>query len=198
MAIAAPCPIPYILLFIMIFTILVICLFKIPSLRTYRKRNLVIYALFALLLSVPMYQAYDTTIGPAIVTYRLDTAEDHFSAGKTNTFNITCTNLGMRQTNFNLIVKAINASLIVTNQQNYLQTNNTTIEIPFNFNGLRDTQSQSVAFTIDQNVSAFVFSCLIDYQRGGPIVTGAIEGLHCEFNGTTNHYAINRIYGPYV
>lgn len=190
---------PTVILLIVLVVAVAVSFVIIPSLRKYsHRRNWLIYAIIILLLSIIAFEAYDTSIGPPLVTYSFDTADNQFVSSAVNRFNITCTSLSNRQTSFNLIIEATNASLIVPSQLGYVQTNNNTIKIPFTLNGIQQTQIKPVQFTIDRNVSAFDFSCRIDYQNGGPIVTGAVEGLHCELNSTTNNYAISRICGPYV
>ncbi len=145
-----------------------------------------------MLLSGTAFEAYDASLGPAIVTYSFDAPEGNFHAGRTNQFNIVCTSLGQRQTSFDLIVKAINVSLFVLSEQDYIQVNSTTIKIPFALNGLRQTQSKLVQFTIDQNVTAFELLYFIDYKKGGPIGTGGISGCSLRLR-----YRDQRLCGKY-
>jgi hypothetical protein len=187
-----------VLLVFLIVTVLS-CFAFFSSLRVYRrKRNWIIYAFIALLLGSVAFEAYDTSLGTAVVTYSFESAEDRYHAGRTNQFNIVCTSLSQRQTSFDLIVKATNASLLVLSEQGYTQINSTTIKIPFTLSGLHQTQSRNVQFTIDQNVSTFDLRYYVDYQRGGPASTGGTAGVHCVYNSAINAFAITKIFGPSI
>jgi len=146
--------------------VLSVCFFKVPSFRVYRKRrNLIIYAVSALILGLLAYQAYDSFLGPAYVSYSLENGETRFYAGRVNTLSVSSSNMGMRTASFNLILKSVNASFTPNTQQNYVQVNSTIIKVPFSFpQGGRETKP--VQFTIDENVSAFAFYTSTDMGNG--------------------------------
>ena len=84
---------PTMVLLVILVAAVVACFVLLPSLRVYRrKRNWIIYGVIALLLGLTAFEAYDTWIGPAIVTYSFDAEENQFRAG-INQFDVTCTSL---------------------------------------------------------------------------------------------------------
>jgi len=175
-----------------------ICFIKIRSLRNiHKKRNWLFYAAIVLIVVVAAYAAYEDSLGPAIVSYRTADGQNYFYPDRVNQLTVTCSNLGMRATSFNLIVKAVNASMMVEGQD-YVQVNSTTVKIPFSFQFQKETQNRPIKFMIDQNVTAFDFHFDIEYQKGSPIATNFYSQLHCEWNSNRNRYEATPIYTPTI
>jgi hypothetical protein len=190
---------PTTVLLVVLIVAVLACFLAFSSLRVYRRRrNWIIYAFIVVLIGVTAFEAYDTSIGPAIITYSIHTTENQFSAVTTNRFEIECTNLGNRRTSFNLVAKFNNASLAAQSEKDYSQINSTTIKIPFALETLKQTQTKSLQFMIAQDVMAFEFSLYMDYNKDSPIVTGGTVGAQCVFSNDTNRYTINLVQGPVV
>jgi hypothetical protein len=198
-SIAFPSPFPYIALAVVCIIVSIILFLKIPSLREIRKkRNLIVYAAFILILGLTVYQAYDLSLGPTVISYNLAKNEKEFYAGQVNKLNISCESLCMRETSFYLVLKSVNATLVVENQQNYIQLNSTAIKMPFTLSSVHETQSKVLSFIIDKNVANFEFYPNIERLKDFPIVTGSTRQVQCAWNSTTNSYIVDIIPGPSV
>jgi hypothetical protein len=195
-SIAYVSPVPYAILLIVSLVIITVCFLKLPSLRAFHKRrNLLIYVISALILSLIAYEACDSSLGPTVVSYNLETETNQFYGGQVNQFNISCTNLGIRETNFYLVVKSINASFIVGEQLNYVQINSTAIKILFKLNAfnVHTTNTKSVIFTIDANATGFGF-----YFDCPVLATSSTTEALGLWNTTTNIYSLSVINGPCI
>lgn len=188
------------LLFIGFFLfITALCFIKFRSLRNYRKKwNWLLYVALALIISLATYEAYNFSIGPAIISYQTAANENHFYNDRTNQLTITCQNLGNRATSFNLIVRAVNASLTVDSQQGYVQINSTAVKIPFTLQTQKETQNRPIKFTIDQNVATFNFYFSLEPQKSNPLETNSYSQLHCQWNSFNNRYEATHIYAPSI
>jgi hypothetical protein len=166
---------------------------KFPSLRVYRKkRNLLIYSVLVLTLSLLASQSYDLFLGPTCVSYSLDNGEKQFYTGRINTFSVSSHNMGMRTVSFTLIIKSVNASFTPYSQQTYPQSNSTTIKIPFSFlHGGRETKL--VQFMIDENVTGFAFYPSIEQRIVVTSYTWQAVGV---WSGETNSYTLRAMPGP--
>lgn len=169
-------------------------LFKIPSLRQYRKkRNLFIYVAIALVAVLLVFQAHEVAIGPTHISYMFDCGGGEFFSGRANQFNVTCSNSGFRTANFYIVLQSVNASFTAQNPQDYLQVNSTTLKIPFSFQELtKATESKPVFFEIDQNATGFSFSACVEAQSGSSlIVITCMPTLAGCWNSTGNCYTID-------
>ena len=198
-SIAVPSLFPYITLAVVCIIVSILLFLKVPSLRKIRqKRNLIVYAALVLILGLTVYQAYDISLGPKVISYNVAKSEKEFYAGQVNKLNISCESLCMRETSFYLVLKSVNSSLVVENQQNYIQLNSTAIKIPFTLSSLHEIQSKVVFFTIDKNVANFEFYPNVERLKDFPIVTGSTSQVQCAWNSTTSSYIVDIIPGPYV
>jgi hypothetical protein len=196
---AVSSPFPYIAFTLACIIVSIFLFLKVPSLRKIRKkRNLIVYAALVLILGLTVYQAYDISLGPKVISYNVAKSEKEFYAGQVNKLNISCESLCMRETSFYLVLKSVNSSLVVENQQNYVQLNSTVIKIPFTLSFVHEIQSKVVFFTIDKNVVNFEFYPHIEQLKDFPIVTGSTNQVQCAWNNTTNSYIVDIIPGPYV
>ena len=170
--------------------------YKFPSLRSIRKpRNLLVYLFMLLLLGSVAYQAYDAFLGVSVVTYDVSFADNEFVAGQVLEFNVTCENLGIRETTFYLTLTSTNASLVVGSQQNYIQVNDTAIKIPFHFAAASIHAKETKPVSVTTDVSAISFQ--LDFKS--PIVaTGGVIGVQGQWNETTNGYTVWAKPGPCV
>lgn len=185
---------PYAIVLTVLALIVFTLFFKFPSLRRYRKkRNLLIYGAIALVAVLLVFQAHDVAIGPTHISYMFDCGTGEFSSGRTNQFNVTCSNSGFRTANFYIVLQSVNASFTAQNPEDYIQVNSTTLKIPFSFQELnRATESKPVFFEIDQNATGFSFSACVEAQSGSSlIVITCMPTLVGCWNSTSNCYTIN-------
>ncbi len=188
--------IPEIILLITLLVGVAVSFLVFSSLRKYRrKRNLLIYVALAIILSVLAYQTYDSYLGPAIVSYSLES--EPFLANRVNPLEVSAESLSSRPTSFNLVLTASNSSLIADGQDN-IQINSTAIKLQFNLNGLYKEVTKTVHFQMDENVTGCVFYCHIEEVNHRPIVTGSTERAESVWNSNGGRYNLNRIMGPLV
>jgi hypothetical protein len=194
-SITYPSPFPYIIMLSVFLVIIAVCFFKIPSLRAYRrKRNLLIYAALLLIISLTAYQACDLFLGPAWVSYSIDDGWKQFYPRRINTFTVSSSNMGMRTASFNLIIKSVNASFVVDSQQYFGHGNGTEIKVPFSF-PQGGTDTKTVHFTIDENVTSFSFDISVE---GQVFVTSYTMQANGEWNSKTDSYTLNVVPGPFI
>ncbi len=203
MTILMPSPTPYIVLFALITIVALACLVKFSSLRKYRrKRNLLVYGFIALLLSLTGYQAaniaHEAYTGPMMVTYDIEYNGNPLYAGQTSQFTVCCENLGKQETSFYLVLNSQNASLLADNHQGYIQTNSTSIKIPFTLHTVHEKVTATVHFRIDENAASSKFYPQIERTGHSPIVTGATATVECFLNAKTNSYNFTAVPGPCV
>ncbi len=190
--------IPYAVHLTIILVVILICFLKFQSLRKYRrKRNLLVYAVLAILVGLLAYETYNQFLGPAIVSYSV-VGGNQFYAGQVNQFTVSCENLGMRETSFYLVLNSENASLLAENQQDYIQVNSTSIKIPFTLHSLHEKTTATVFFSINENVTSCAFYPNIERANYSPIVTGSTLRAECIWNAETNSYNLTVKPGPYA
>lgn len=193
MAIAYISPVPYIILIVVCLAIVSVCFFKFPSFRIIRrKRNLLIYSVLAFIFGLIAFQAYDVSLGPALVSFSIDNGGNQFYSGQVNQLNISCSSHGIREANFYLVLKSINGSLIVDSEQNYIQLNSIEIKIPFTLKAW-ETETKPVKLINDKNVSSFEFYAYIDGRVTVTSSTAKVQGL---WNWTTNSFELQFLPGP--
>ncbi|MCW3999990.1 MAG: hypothetical protein NWE93_07110 [Candidatus Bathyarchaeota archaeon] len=196
MSIAHTDPFLYIVVFIVIFVVFIAAAAKIPSLRRPTKRNLLIYLAVALALSLPMYQAYDASLGVAAVTYHVEAQGDRFYADRASQFTFVCTSLCRRATSFNLLITTNNATFEAN--PDYTQLNDTAIKLPLSFQGVHREQSVSVLFRIDESVAGCDFTLTVESENRGPIVTASTDKVYCVWNSTLGCYLVSTTSTPCV
>lgn len=195
MSIASLYFLPSIVLLIVLLITVPICFLKFSSLRKCRrKRTLLVYTVLALMLSLLAYGTYDQFVGPAIVSYSLE--GEPFFANRVNSIEVSVENLSMRETNFYLVVKATNASLIADGQES-IQINRTAVKIPFTLQGMNEKVIKSVSFRMDENVTGCIFYPTIEQTNYRPIVTGSTLQLESVQNNQ-GRFTLNAIPGPIV
>jgi hypothetical protein len=182
---------PYIAILLGVIIAVAALLIVFPSLRKYRrKRNVLIYTVILLVVALLIFQIQDVP-KRALVSYGF--------AGDTECYNqtgnqlvVSCQNHGDRSASFYLVLTGFNASLQVKTQQDYVQTNSTTVKVPFSLqeSGLSmSTDSKPVFFTIDENVTEFSFSLWVethDYSR--LVVSSGDYFIQFVWNATENCY----------
>jgi hypothetical protein len=102
--------------------------------------------------------------------------------------------MGMRTASFNLIIKSVNASFAVDSQRYFGHGNSTEIQIPFSFSQ-GGTDTKTVQFTIDENVTSFSF---YTSAEGHVFVTSYTMQANGEWNSKTNSYTLNALPGPVI
>ena len=184
--------IPYIILLIVLTFVFLGFLLVFSSLRKYRrKRNLLIYSVMVLVFVLIVFQAHDLALSPTHVSFGFDISSNEFYPVEANHFNISSSNSGLRTTSFYIVVKSVNASFEVENQKDYIQVNSTMIKVPFTFQELgRASESKPVFFTIDENVTSFLFKADIETQDSSTLLVGAVFWMNCTWNSTKNSYTI--------
>lgn len=159
--------IPCIFLIVLSSIIILLCFVKFKSLRNIRRRrNWAIYASLVLL-GLVFYQAYYASLGPNSVYFSLQKPQTPVYSGHENQFSITCSSGGLNKADFYMVLRSDNATLSTKDQPGYIQVNATAIKIPFNFQG-GGTQTKTVYFTADTNVSSFSFYPTV--ERNSPII----------------------------
>ena len=141
LAIAYPSPIPYIVVLVICFILLMVLAAKFPTLRNlHKKRTRLTYIITTLVFGLLIFQIYDTALGPALVQCRIEPSGE-YTVGTVNQFNVTATSFGRRTVDVYLVLNSVNASLQTQNQPDYIQVNGTTLKVPFSLQALRETES---------------------------------------------------------
>ena len=128
---------PYIMLLVVCLIVVIVAFWKYPLMRVYRrKRNLLVYAVMILVMSLIAYQAYDVSLGPDyILSFGIQKTASQIYAGQENQFVVTCYSNGAKEVHFYMVIQSANATLQVGYLQDYIQLNDTAIMIPFSFHG---------------------------------------------------------------
>ena len=183
---------PYVILLIVCATIFVALFWKFPSLRNYRKkRSLLVYPLMALVLALVVFQAYDVSLGPALVSYTLSNSNRAFVAGQVNQLDLSSSSNGVRAANFYMVVRSVNASFTGDGPQNCIQVNITCIKVPFTF-PQKGSEIKSVFFTVEKNVTDFEFhSALEEDNAGRVLVIACTTTMRCVWDSTSSSFTID-------
>jgi hypothetical protein len=187
---------PSVVLLIVLLITIPICFLMFSSLRKYRrKRNLLVYTVLALMLSLLAFEAYDQFVGPAIVSITL--AGEPFFANRVNPIEVTVENLAGRETSFYLVLKSTNATL-VADSPDIIQLNSTAVKIPFNLHSLHEEVTKTVHFQMDDTVTGCIFYPSIERSNHGPIITGGTDRAESVWNNRTGRYTLNLIPGAVI
>jgi hypothetical protein len=202
LAFAAPSSLstPYFIGIIVIAIVFIVLLLAFPSLRKYRKkRNLLVYCIFALLV-VLLFSQINDAYKQAIVNFGLDNnGSTRAYLGENNTIFLNSQNMGNKAVDFYVILQAQNASFPASSGQDYVQLNNKTVKALFSLSesGLpRDSDKKSVLFTIDENVTGFLFSTSLE-SKGfeKPLYISTANSEIFVWNSTENCFMLNSTSG---
>ena len=182
---------PYIILLAICMIVVIVAFWKYPPIRVYRrKRNLLVYAVSILILSLIAYQAYDVSLGPNYVSFGIEKTQTPIYAGQENQFGVTCYSNGVKEMHFYMVIQSANATLQVSSLQDYIQLNDTAIMIPFSFQGSGEL-TKPVHFTADTNVSGLAFYPSFNQPNDNQvIVTSYLTEIQCNWNPATNSFAM--------
>jgi hypothetical protein len=202
LAFAAPSSlsIPYFIGIIVVATVFVVLLLAFPSLRRYRKkRNLLVYCIFALFV-VLLFSQINDVYKQAIVNFGLDNnGSTRAYLGENNIISLYSQNMGNKAVGFYVILKAENASFPTSSGQDYIQLNNKTVKVLFSLpeSGLpRDSDKKPVVFRIDDNVTGFLFSTSLEsngYEE--PLYISTANSEIFVWNDTENCFMLNSTSG---
>jgi hypothetical protein len=193
---AAPSPIPYILLFLVVLIIAIVLLVKFPSLRIYRKtRNMLFYLLLAVALVLTLFQAYEAP-RRTVYEYYIYGFPNYYP-GRTNQFNLTCQNLESAPASFYMIINSVNASFPTQPQLTYIPVNSTAIKVLLtvseNTSPLAE-DTEPIFFDIDENVTGFSFTIHPQIVTATLFPAGSIYGIDYVWNGLENYYELSQLY----
>jgi hypothetical protein len=187
---------PSVVLLIVLLITVPLCFLRFLSLRKYRrKRNLLVYIILVLMLSLLAFEAYDQFVGPAMVSITL--AGEPFFANRVNPIEVTVENLAGRETSFYLVLNSANATLTADSLE-IIQLNSTAVKIPFNLHSLHEDVTKTVHFQMDNNVTGCIFYQSIERSNHGTIVTGGTDRAESVWNNRTGRYTLNPIPGAVI
>lgn len=195
--VAAPSPIPYILLFLIVAVIAIVLFVKFPSLRKYRrKRNILVYLLVTIVLIVALYQA--DTSWRTVYEYRItDNSFPHYYPGITNQFNLTCLYLESRPASFYMVINSVNVTFPVQPQEPYVPVNSTAIKVLFTVSegtSPLHKDTKLIFFSIDENVTGFSFRVYPETVSNILFPAGNTYGMDYVWNGLENYYELSQPY----
>jgi hypothetical protein len=197
--VAAPSPIPYILLFLIVLVIAIVLFVKFPSLRNYRrKRNIPVYLLVTMVLIVALYQAYEAPRRTVYEYWIADNSFPNYYPGKTNQFNLTCEYLETRPGSFYMVVNSVNVSFPVQPQETYVPVNSTAIKVLFTVpenTSPMHKDTKPIFFIIDENVTGFSFRVYPETVSDTLFPAGYTYGMDYVWNGLENYYELSQ---PYI
>jgi hypothetical protein len=193
--------IPYFIGIIVAAIVFVVLLLAFPSLRRFhKKRNLLVYCIFTLLIVLLFSQANDV-YKQAFVNFGLDNnGSTRAYQGENNTISIYSQNMGNKAVDFYVILKAENASFPTSSGQDYVQLNNKIVKVLFSLSesGLtRDSDKKPVYYRIDDNVTGFLFSTSLEskvYREPLYIISTANSEIFV-WNSTENCFMLNSTSG---
>jgi len=189
---------PTILLYVL--AIIVICIVALLLFRKYhslrdirRKRNILIYGVFALILILLIFQL-DLVARRADVGYGITAISGKVYPGKVNEVALYCSNRGSRSANFYIVLTSVNASFNIEDQQDYLSVNSTMVKVPFALSEnwfSANADSKVVFFTVSDNVAGFSFFVDIENRAFGGLDTpGGVWFVRYAWNATTNCFIL--------
>jgi hypothetical protein len=154
---------PYIVALLGVIIAVAALLIVFPSLRKYRrKRNILVYSIALLVVALLVFQISEapSLSRRAIVEYGF-VGDPKYYNREGNQLVMACHNHGDKAASFYLVLSGFNASFQVKTQQDYIQTSNRTVKVPFSLqeSGLPLSEDKKpVFFTIDENVEEFSFT----------------------------------------
>lgn len=188
--------VPLCFLLVVISIVIISCFLKFGSLRNYRrKQNWLIYAIILLTVGLLAFQINEQLLGAPMVHIGFEAKP--FYANQLSSFEVTVESLSRRETSFNLIIAAVNASLIA-DSQGCIQVNATAIKIPIQHRVIHEEVDAKVFFRMDENVSGCAFNTEIEPVKSRPFVSNSLEGAISIWDNNTHRYTLKGIYGPYI
>jgi hypothetical protein len=189
--------IPYLIAFTICVLGFLLTVSLFPSLKKYKvKRNLVIYFIVVIILSILLVQANEVTLrSPMFGVNLMDSSKIlTLNGNQVNQFNFSCATVGGGKfANFNLVFNGVNISFL-DNQQSYVLTNSTTIKIPFTSalaKDVVDVQIKSLLFKINENVTSFRLYPTLEQIKGQVAYDSGIYDIRGIFNSIENVYGIS-------
>lgn len=194
--VAAPSPIPYILLFLVVLIIAIVLFVKFPSLRIYRKtRNMLFYSLVTAALVLTLFQAYEAP-RRTVYEYYIYGFPNYYP-GRTNQFNLTCQNLESAPASFYMVINSVNASFPTQPQLTYIPVNSTAIKVLFTVSENTSPLAEDIEpifFDIDENVIGFSFTVHPQIVTATLFPAGSIYSVDYVWNGLENYYELSQLY----
>ena len=194
-----PSPLPYIILFLLIAITAIALLVKLPSLRKYRrKRNSIIYSVFAVALGFTLFQVYETPRKTILEYYLNDYSKfpDYYPK-IINQFNLTCHNIGDRTNSFYMMLNSVNASFPTQPQESHISIRDTAIKVLFTLGesgSSNEKDTKSVLFSINDNVTGF--SIKVEPETWNDLLgAGSLYAMQYVWNGTENCYKLDFVLG---
>lgn len=166
---------PYVVALLGVIIAVVALLVIFPSLRKYRrKRNILVYIVVFLIIALLVFQINDAPrLSRRSIAGYAFAGESKYYNREGNQLVIDCENIGDKAASFYLVCNGLNASIQVKTQQDYIQTSNRTVKIPFSLqeHGLPLSEERKpVFFTIDENVEEFSFTFSLEAQNNNHLV----------------------------
>jgi hypothetical protein len=181
---------PYLMLVAVCLIVFVGCLIGVPSLRSYRRRrNLIVYSVFILVLGLIVCQTYNASLGPNYVSFSIQKTQTPIYSIQANHFTVTVNSDGAKDANFYMVLVSANATMQTHGQEGYIQVNDTCIKIPFNFHG-NGQATNPVYFTADADVSSIAFYPHFEKVSGDYVIYVELSEIQCLWDPPTRSFAM--------
>jgi hypothetical protein len=160
---------PYFISIIIVCIVFGILLAVSSSFRKYRRRkNILAYCIFFLVVVMLAFQI-GTYWNPAFVDFGLKIdGSTRAYLGKTNEILLYGQSLRYKAADFYVVLRAENASLLIPNEQDYVQLDNRTVKVFFSLTELHksgDNGTKPVYYTIDKDSATFRFSTSLESKQ---------------------------------
>jgi Ca2+/Na+ antiporter len=208
---AAPSPVHYIFLFLVVLIIAIVLFVKFPSLRIYRKtRNMLFYFLVAVALVLTLFQAYEASkpyeaSRLTVYNYYINDHNSNFPnyyPDRVNQFNLTCQYLETKPASFYMVVNSVNVSFPAQPQVNVsFQFNSTALKVLFTVSentSSMDEDTRPILFSINENVTGFSFTIYPDFVSDTVFPAEQTFGMDYAWNEMENCYALSNYYQTHV
>lgn len=187
---------PYLIALLVVLVAVGVLLFVFRSLRDHRrKRNILVYAVVLSIVILLVFQI-DNVSRRALIDFGIssNTSDGKAYRDQVNQVDLYSSNHGDRSADFFIILNGVNASFQLQNQQNYILLNSRSIKVAFSLSEpwfSKNAQSQSVFYTVDDNVTSFSFSTHIEPKGlGGLSVMNGLTSVTYVWNGTQDCYVM--------
>jgi hypothetical protein len=120
----------------------------------HRRKRLLLAGILVVVVCVILWQ-YVVATSPVTITYAVEAAQQ-FYPKENNSINITCSNNGVRDAHFFIVLRLRNASLSTQTEQPYVQIDGSTIKFPFTL-PRANSVLKPVFFLINNNATDFSF-----------------------------------------
>src|SRR3990172_5760755 len=186
---------PYIVALLGVIIAVVALLIIFPFMRKYRrKRNILVYIVILLIMALIVFQINEASSlsKRAIVGYGFAGDPKYYSR-ENNQLVMACENVGDKAASFYLVCNGLNASFQVKTLQDYLQTSNRTVKVPFSLQerGLSLSEDRKpVFFTIDEDVEEFSFTFSLEAHSNNLVVYRGDTSVTYLWNVTENCFIL--------